>query len=70
MSRTPRNCAWRLGVKVMLSYLSCHREAELGQPVREARPLPSSECLLALPLPAPLPLGWLRGADVLWKLDL
>lgn len=58
VSRTPRNCAWRLGVKVMLSYLSCHREAELGQHVREARPLHSSQCLLALPIPAPFPLRW------------
>lgn len=69
--RGPENCAWRSGVKMMLSYPSCQREAKLGQPCRRGQAwlfVPPSAFFLSLSQHHSH-LGGARGADLLGKLD-
>lgn len=68
--RTPRNCAWRSGVKVRLSHASCKRKAKAGPPCGEMGVgvrVPLSTFFLSLSSTIPI-LGGDGGADILGKL--
>lgn len=72
-NQDPENCAWRSGVKMMLSQLSCKTKAKAGQacrgrarPARPASLAPTTMYLLSLPIRAPFPLWAGPGEQTAW----
>lgn len=76
-NQDPENCAWRSGIKMMLSHLSCKRKAKAGAAMsgegktgQTRLSCPHHHVPSFPPYQSTIPtLGRARGADILGKLD-